>query len=49
MPEIHGCLDVDQLHFSQISCKHLKQCNDYGKEFYVVATRQLVREMVQQT
>jgi len=44
VPEIPDYLDEKQLSFLQLLVDPLKQCNDYGKGFYVTV-RQLVREM----
>ena len=45
VPQIPDFLTTDQLSFLKSLVNPLKQCDDYGKSFYV-DTRQLVREML---
>ena len=47
VPEIPSYLDASQLSFLGTLVDPLQQCDDHGKGYYI-ATRQLVREMVDQ-
>ena len=47
VPDIPSYLSAEELSFLKSLVNPLKQCDDHGKEFYI-ATRQLVREMINQ-